>query len=482
MRFEDSDLIIISNAEPYVHNREGDEIVCENLAGGLTSALDSLIQKTGGVWIAWGRGDADFEVVDSNGKIRMPEGEESFELKRIDLSEKEIENFYLGFSNEVLWPICHSFPEKAALEDYYSSEEMWETYKKVNQRYADAAIEEIEGGEFIWVHDYHLTLVPGMIKKECPNSNIAFFWHIPWPPWEMFGNIPWRTDIMDGMLNSDFIGFHTVSLKENFLYCAKRIGRDVNEENSTVSDGDNTAKVDFIPLGVDFDKFDSLASSESNKKKARELRENISSRNIILGVDRLDYTKGIPQRLRAFELFLEQNPEFLGEVTLVQRIPPSRISADEYQSILRRINRVIGEINGKFEEAKWTPIKSFHRFLPDQEDLIPYYLAADVALVTPLVDGMNLVSKEWIATADDGVLILSEFAGAAEELTEALSVNPHNTRQVAQSIKEALTMPKEERKERLKRLKERVKERDLEWWREEFVKRWLKVYENDSEV
>lgn len=286
---------------------------------------------------------------------------------------------------------------------------------------------------------------------------------------------------MDGMLHSDFVGFHTPSLKNNFLRTADRVGRAVDRGKSTVDFEGGTTKVDSIPLGIDFEKFDKKANSEEMKEDAKKLRQDLSSEKIILGVDRLDYTKGIPQRLRAFELFLEQNPEFQGRVTLVQRIPPSRISAEEYRSILRRINRIIGEINGRFEEAQWTPIKSFHRFLSDQSQLIPYYKAADVALVTPLIDGMNLVSKEWIASSDDGVLILSEFAGAAEEMPEAIRVNPYDTRGVAEGIKKALTMSKEERIGRLTKLKDRVRNKDLEWWRKEFIRRWLSVYGEEIE-
>ncbi|KXA96848.1 alpha,alpha-trehalose-phosphate synthase [candidate division MSBL1 archaeon SCGC-AAA259I09] len=473
MDSEDYNLILVSNAEPYAHRRKGEEIEQEKLAGGLTSALDPLMQKIDGVWIAWGRENADFEVLNSEGKVRVPD-ENGYELKRLKLTEKEVDGFYLGFSNEILWPICHSFPERSSLSNYRSCEKKWEIYSDVNRKYADMVLEELEGNDLIWIHDYHLSLVPRMIRKENTEANISTFWHIPWPPWEIFGSLPWREEIIEGLVASDFLGFHTPTIKENFFSCARNIGMNIIEEKSLVNRKGSETRVASIPLGIDYNWFNSLSNKDKYNKKAEKLRKRIPGQKIIVGIDRLDYTKGIPERLRAFELFLEENPEFQGEVTLVQRIPPSRSSVKEYQSILNQINRLVGEINGKFEKADWTPIKSFHRFLSKQEQLIPYYMIADVGLVTPLIDGMNLVSKEFIACTDDGVLVLSEFAGAAEELKEAIQVNPYNVRETAQGIKKALTMTPRERKERITQLKKRVKENDLGKWREKFIKNWLR--------
>lgn len=472
MNLKDGKLILVSNAEPYAHERREGKIVREKLAGGLTSALDPLMQEVGGVWIAWGRGEADFEVLDSEGKIRVPD-ENGYELKRIDLSEEEVEGFYLGFSNQILWPLSHSFPERSTLRDYQNTEKNWKTYKKVNRKYAEAIVEEMEGEECVWIHDYHLTLVPRIIREEHPNAKIGFSWHIPWTSWKIFGSLPWRGEIMDGLLASDFIGFHTPHITENFLSCAEKLGMKVEKESSIIKGQNGRTKASAVPIGIDYEWFNSLSKKDEFKEKTQELKENISAERIIVGVDRLDYTKGIPERLRAFELFLEEYPEFQGEVTLVQRIPPSRSSVEEYQSILDRINRIVGEINGKFEKPTWVPIKSFHRFLPEQEQLIPYYSAADVALVTPLADGMNLVCKEYVASTDDGVLVLSEFAGASEELEEAIQVNPYDIREVAKGIKKALTMPEDERKRRLNKLKKRIKEKDLNAWRDCFLENWL---------
>lgn len=469
----DRPLIMVSNAEPYAHrwNEEG-EIEMEKLAGGLTSAMDPLMQDVGGVWVAWGREDADFEVLDSDGKVSVPE--DQYELKRLELSEDEVKGFYLGFSNEVLWPISHSFLGRATLDEFRDCEENWKVYREVNRKYAEAVLEEYDGNELIWVHDYHLSLVPEMVREEYPDADIAYFWHIPWPPWEVFGSLPWRGEVMDGLLSSDFIGFHNSHFTNNFFTCAEKLGyADNREENIIIGPNGGRTKVSPIPLGVDYEWFNSLSNKPDLKRRARELRKKFPAEKIVLGIDRLDYTKGIPERLRAFEVFLEEYPEFRGKVTLVQRIPPSRSSVSEYQSILNQINRIIGEINGRFEKADWSPIKSFHRFLPDQEQLIPYYMIADVALVTPLADGMNLVCKEFVSSVDDGVLILSEFAGAWRELEEAIHVNPYDAKGVADAIEKALTMPEEERKRRLSKLVEQVRENDLTAWRENFMEEWL---------
>ncbi len=477
MDFKDQRLILASNAEPYAHKYGEDGIEQEKLAGGLTTALNPLMQKYGGVWIAWGREEADFEVVNSENKVKVPD-ENGYDLKRLKLSEKEVEKFYRGFSNEILWPLCHSFPEKTTLSDYKDSEDRWETYKKVNHKFADAILAELEENDLVWVHDYHLALVPKLIREERPDAEIALFWHIPWPPWEMFGSLPWREEIIEGMLSGDFLGFHTNQVKNNFLSCAEKMDYEVDWGMELARRKMNRAKVSAVPLGIDHEWFTNLTAKEEYKQKAKELKEKIPAETIILGVDRLDYTKGIPERLRSFEHFLEDNPRFQGKVTLVQRIPPSRRSVPEYQSILNRINMLIGEINGKFERALWTPIKSFHRFLPEQEQLVPYYMAADVGLVTPLIDGMNLVCKEYIASTNNGALVLSEFAGAAEELKEAIQVNPYDIQEVADGIKQALTMSDKEKQDRLQKMKERVIRNDLDNWREKFLEKWLKAEED----
>ncbi len=351
MNIEIKRLILVSNAEPYAHKYGKEGIKQEKLAGGLTSALNPLMQKTGGVWVAWGREEADFEVVNSENKVKVPD-ENGYDLKRLKLSEREVEKFYRGFSNEILWPLFHSFPEKTTLSDYKDSEDRWGTYQDVNQKFADAVLEEYGENDLIWVHDYHLALVPKLIRKEKPDAEIAIFWHIPWPPWEMFGSLPWREEIIEGMLSSDFLGFHTNQVKNNFLSCAERMDYEVDWGMELTRRENNRSKVSAVPLGIDHEWFTSRTKKEEFKKKAKELKEKIPAETIILGVDRLDYTKGIPERLRSFEHFLEDNPTFQGKVTLVQRIPPSRRSVKEYQSILDRINMLIGEINGKFEKAE----------------------------------------------------------------------------------------------------------------------------------
>ncbi len=463
--------VLVSNGEPYAHRYDDGEVVCEKIAGGLTTALDPMMRENGGLWVAWGRGEADFEVLDAESKIKVPPGEGDYALKRIRLTDSEVEGFYVGFANEILWPICHSFLDKAEL-----AEEDWQTYQEINRRFARAALEEIKSKGLIWVHDYHLSLVPRLIREEQTDARLALFWHIPWPSWEIFRTLPWREEIMEGLLGSDFIGLHTPGLVKNFLDCAKATGHQVDRSRSTVTVGEREVKISCVPLGVDYKWFANLSAREGMKKEAQVLRDTFESDTVILGVDRLDYTKGIPQRLKAFELLLKENPDLREKVKLVQRIPPSRTQVPKYQKLGEEINELIGEINGKYQEEDWVPVRSFHQFFPEQEQLIPYYLAADVALVTPLIDGMNLVSKEYIACSEDGVLILSEFAGAAGQLEEAIQVNPYNPIEVKEAIKKAISMPDEERKTRLTKLKKRVSERDLSWWREKILHEWLSIY------
>ncbi len=473
MNLEGRRLVVVSNAEPFTHRREGEEIVCEKQAGGLTSAINPVMENTDGLWIAWGRGDeVDFDVLNSESKVKVPD-EDGYTLKRIKLSRKEVDEFYLGFSNSILWPISHSFLEKSILKDYSSAKSYWETYYEVNKKYAEAVIDEYQENDLIWVHDYHLILVPKMIREELPEADIAYFWHIPWPPWEIFGAIPWGEEIMDGLLGTDFVGFHANRYLDNFLSCAEMMGKKVDKKRPRIREGSRVTRASTVPIGIDYDLYSSIPKKEKAKEKAQYLKDEIEAEKIIVSVDRLDYTKGIPQRLKAFELFLEEYPEFQGKVTLVQRIPPSRRSVEEYQTIRNRINRILGRINGEYSKADWTPVKSFHRFLPDLEELVPYYSIADVGLVTPLNDGMNLVCKEYVAASDDGVLVLSDFAGAAEELREALHVNPYDTQEVADGIKEAVCMKEDERRDRLQKLKKRVKEKDLDWWRKEFMRKWV---------
>lgn len=467
--FDQKRLVLVSNGEPYKNIYQGNDLELEKLAGGLTTGLDPMMQKNDGLWIAWGRGEADFEAVDQDNKIRVPD-DKGYTLKRIKLSEAEKNGFYYGFSNEVMWPISHTFISKANFKEEY-----WQSYKKVNQKYADNIKEELQEDDLVWIHDYHLALVPGILKEDS-DTKISLFWHIPWPAWEAFRTIPWRKEILEGMLASDFLAFHTDLFVYNFLSCAEKIGAEVDFSKREVYYQGSKTKVESVPLGIDYQKFNNLSEDEDYLKKADEIKKSYAADNLIFAVDRLDYTKGIGERLKGIDRFFEKYPEYQSEVTFVQRIAPSRTGIAEYQEMKERIERKIAEINGKYQKDQWVPVKYFYASVP-QKELLPYYKAADLALITALIDGMNLVAKEYLAVQDSGVLLLSEFAGAAEYLDSALKVNPYNTEALADSIYQGLEMSESEKQERLKEAQLDLKNYDINWWRDYFLKKWIDSYE-----
>ncbi len=469
---QDKRTIIVANAEPYEHvfDEEG-EVSQKKVPGGLTTGLDPLMSDSENLWIAWGRGEADFEVTDKDQKISVPD-EDGYTLKRVKLSKKEKEGYYYGFANETLWPLCHSFPERTRFD-----RENWKTYKKVNKKFAKSVMDELEENDRVWIHDYHLTLVPKMIKEENPEAEIGLFWHIPWPPWEIFGILPSRKDIMTGMMSADFIGFHTPWLVHNFFDTVSKLGGAVKAHNNLASIDDEQAVVKDIPFGIDCEAY---TPTEKQRKEAEELRNSFSSEKLILSLDRLDYTKGIDKRLDAIRRFFQKHPEYLGKVTFIQRVTPSRDEVTEYQDIKENIERQVANINGEFQKEDWVPIRYFYQYLP-QEKLIKYYLASDIALITPLIDGMNLVSKEFVCSKEKGVLILSEFAGAAESLNEAIQVNPNNPDEVSDAIYEALNYPEEKKRRLFQRMSEKIERMDINWWRNKFLEEWELSYHQSKE-
>lgn len=461
-------LVLVSNGEPYKHVFENQEIKQEKLAGGLTTGLDPMMQEAKGLWIAWGRGEADFEVVDQENKIKVPD-DNGYTLKRIKLSEKEKNGFYYGFSNEVMWPICHTFISKANFKKEY-----WDSYKKVNKKFADNIKEELQEDDLVWIHDYHLALVPGFLAES--DAKTSLFWHIPWPAWEAFRTIPWRQEILEGMLSADFLGFHTDSFVYNFLNCAKKIGAEVDFSAREIHYQGSKTRVESIPLGIDYQRMHNLAQDEEYLKRAKKVKENYTTEKLVFAVDRLDYTKGIEERLEAIRRFFEKYPEYQCKVTFVQRIAPSRTGIEEYQQMKDSIEKMVGEINGKYQKDEWQPIKYFYGSVP-QEELLPYYKAADLGLITASIDGMNLVAKEYLAVQDSGVLLLSEFAGAAEYLDSAIKVNPYDVEALADSIYQGLEMPETEREERVQTAQAALKKYDINWWRDHFLEMWLDSYE-----
>lgn len=460
-------LIVVANAEPYAHEIEEEELVQIPVPGGVTTALAPLLKKDD-LWIGWGRGGADFEVVDERNIMKI--WDKGYYLKRVRLSPEERDNFYLGFSNQCLWPIFHSFNEKACF-----SGEFWKAYKEVNQKYTEAAREELKEEDYVWVHDYQLMLVPEDLRRLSTGkkTKIAFFLHIPWPSWESFRKIPWREELTRGILGSDIIGFHTERYVSNFLDCAEELGYSIDRKRKTVINEGRKISTTAIPLGIDYGFF----SHYRNHRKVRKLQADIGTESLVISVDRMDYTKGIKERLNAFERFLADNEEFHQKVALVQRLAPSRNTIPEYGQIKSEIDQKISEINGKYQTPEWVPVRHFFESV-SQKEIISYYQSAKVALITPLIDGMNLTAKEYIACQDPedpGVVVLSEGAGAAEQLKDVLLVNPHDIKSVAEALKKALVMSLEERKERYQKLLRNVKKENAQWWKEQFLKKWFSL-------
>ncbi|WP_339106336.1 trehalose-6-phosphate synthase [Haloterrigena salinisoli] len=476
-------LIVVSNRQPYRHEYEtesqgsgsGDErstgnssITVDEPTGGLTAGLDPVVQASEGTWIAWGDGEADFDVADDDGCIAVPPGDESYTLQRIDLSEEAVDSYYYGFSNRVLWPLCHGFVD---LIENRSNDFEW--YRTVNERFADAVAEHAEADSIVWVQDYHFGLAPRMIRESVPQSTtVAQFWHIPWPTTTTYQHCPAGRDILEGLLGNDLLGFHIERYAERFLDCVERYlpAADVDRTQRTVSYDGGTTRVVATPMGVDAPSHDANARSiESSQISSLFDRYDISSDTVLgLGVDRLDYSKGIPERLAAIERFLERSPEWHGEFTFLQTATPSRTDIDAYQRYGELVRSEVTRINRRFGTDDWEPIVYTEDYLSNEE-LSGLYRRADLMVVSPLVDGMNLVAQEYVAANvdGDGVLVLSEGTGAHERLgSHALTIDPTDVDGFATQLEAAVAMPSRERQHRMNTLRNRVFDGDLEWWME----------------
>ncbi len=423
------------------------------------------------LWIGWsGLTDEDIPdgLEDEIDKALQDNG-----CAKVKLNAKEVDGFYYGFSNRTIWPLFHYFLEYSEFELTY-----WETYKAVNQKFADAIIENSSEDDTIWVHDYQLMLVPQMVREKRPDTTIGFFLHIPFPSFEIFRTLPWREEILEGLLGSDLIGFHTYDYERHFLSSVRRlIGLDVSFNEIYLDN--RVIKVDSFPMGIDYKKFRDAAVNHDSKSK--ENRSDLQVRldnhkasapdtKLILSIDRLDYSKGIAKRINAFEYFLQKYPEYKEKVRLIILAVPSRSNVPQYQLLKKEVDELVGRINGELSTVNWTPIWYFYRSLPF-ESLIDLYTSSDIAWLTPLRDGMNLVAKEYIATRTDksGVLILSEMAGSAYEMNEALLINPNNFEQQADTLKQAFNMPLEEQISRNTFLQKRLERYNVEVWANEFM-------------
>jgi alpha,alpha-trehalose-phosphate synthase [UDP-forming] len=459
---ENRTLIVLSNREPYEHVRtpEG-QVEVRQPPGGLVSALDPTMRLTHGVWVAWGSGDADADTTDADGRLSVPPGEASYTLRRVWLDEGDIEGFYLGFSNTALWPLCHML-----VQHFEFRREHWERYKAVNRRFAAALADEARRSArqpLIWVQDYHFALVAAYLRELDPSLFVQIFWHIPFPPPDIWGLLPNRAHeaLLRGLLGNDLIGFHTERHAQNFLACVSEFIPEaaVDVRRLTVSLAGRIISVGAFPISIDVDRLEKLARSPQAEREARLLRERYAGDDCQLGisVDRADYTKGIPQRLKALELLWEQCPELRGRFTMIIVVPPSRSELEAYRALGRDIEDTVMRINERFGTDQWTPLVLVAHNV-DADLLAAVYRAADLCLISSLQDGMNLVAKEFIACQLDerGVLVLSRFAGAALETEAAVLINPFNVDGFMEGIRLAIEMPVEERRERMQHLRRQL--------------------------
>jgi len=393
-----------------------------------------------------------------------PAEDPDFLVRRVPLSTEELDNYYYGMANRVLWPVSHYLIQHLELKN-----EFIDTYRDVNKRFAEAVLEESpnDPDEIIWVQDYHLMLAPRHIREARPDATIGHFWHIPWPAMEVFRILPWAREMLRGMLGCDLIGFHVQEYVDNFIESAEvLLGAEVTD-NSVHWNG-HTTRVEAHPIGIEVGRFQSMADTEEVTTKAERLRDRLGTEHIVIGIDRLDYTKGILSRLTAFEQFLEDNPEYHGTVSFYQIATPSRTKVESYQQLKREVDEAVGRINGQFARDNWVPVNYRYRTYT-QFELCAFYRAADAALITPLRDGMNVVTQEFVTATQNGVLILSELTGAAYLLPEAVQVNPYDQGGLASAIKQAIEMPEAEKQERLAGLKSTVEELDVHRWADAFL-------------
>jgi trehalose-6-phosphate synthase len=466
--------VVVSNREPYVHSFSGDEIITQVPASGLTVALDPMMQACGCTWIAHGGGDADRRVVDSNNKVGVPPGEPKYSLKRVWLSKEEEDGYYYGFSNQALWPLCHIVYTRPVFEEY-----QWNIYQKVNDLFAQSVLDEIgDKKAFVFIQDYHLALLSRLIRKRNTKVITAQFWHIPWPNPQAFRRCPWQEQILDGLLGNDMLGFHVRSQCNNFLQTVDRaIEARVDWEKYEVTFGGRTTAVHPFPISVDFDAIsqESGAQDTATEMKRLKIRLGLRQQAIGVGMDRIDYTKGIPERLKALDRLLQKYPDYKEKFVFIEAGVPSRVHIPEYKRLNDEIDSIVEDINWRRGTAEWKPIV-YLRELISPVTLMALRRIADFFVVSSLHDGMNLVAKEFVASRidEDGVLILSPFTGAARELTDALQVNPFATDYFAESIRTALEMPKVERQRRMRKMREVVRENNIYKWSADIVTELLR--------
>ncbi len=461
-------LILVSNRLPINLTKGENGFEITPSIGGLATALSSFYKDFNSIWVGWtgitldGLDEKDLDQVRSGLKEQRCRG--------VFLSEADIESYYEGFSNKTIWPLFHYFITQTKM-----NQEDWESYQRVNESFAEEILKIVEKDDTVWIHDYHLFLLPRLLRQKMPELSIGFFLHIPFPSSEVFRILPWRNEILRGIMGADLIGFHTYDYVLHFISSVRRL---LGHENSLgyIEAGPRTVKVSSFPISIDFEYFSNAPKSPKVMKEKQEILKTVENRKIIMSIDRMDYTKGIPQRIRAYGRFLEKYPKYHEKVTLINVASPSRIGVDTYHDLKLEVEQLVGEVNGKYTKLGWVPIWYIFQGIP-QNQLLALYCSADVALITPLRDGMNLIAKEYIVSKSDhkGVLILSELAGAAKELGEALHVNPNNIEEIADAIFEALEMPEKKQIRSNRIMRDRIRKYDIDKWASDFFSELQKV-------
>jgi trehalose-6-phosphate synthase len=483
-RLRGSSLFVVSNREPYEHVHGSSGIEVRVPASGLVTALEPILYACDGTWIAHGAADADREMVDANDRLRVPPDHPHYTLRRIWLTKEEEQGYYLGFANEGIWPLCHI----AHTRPVFRAED-WEHYQRVNEKFAQAVLDEIDTAEkpFVLIQDYHFALLPRLIKSKRPDARVAIFWHIPWPNAEAFGICPWQRELLDGLLGADLVSFHIQAHCNNFLESVDQsLECRIEWDRFTVNRNDHITLVRPHPISVALPEPTEVTepgiSAEQNRA---DILAQVGAETLFLGVgvDRIDYTKGIVERFRGIESFLDKFPHYKEQFTFVQFGAPSRTSIKRYKDFVAEVAAEADRINRRLQSERWKPIVLFSRHSSHQE-IEPYYKAADFCLVTSLHDGMNLVAKEFVVSRadEDGVLILSQFTGASRELHDALLVNPYDINQIADMIRKALEMPAEERQLRMKRMRRVVREHNVYRWAAELISELAEIRLDSPEM
>ena len=456
--------MVVSNRAPFRIVRKADTTRIEPTVGGVATTFLHLLELHGGLWVAWSGG------IDTPPALGIPAENPRFSINFLGLSEKRIAHYYWGMCNRGLWPLMHMMPQYC----HFAARD-WAEYRVVNRNFGRRCLGLLQASDTIWIQDFHLALLPALLRAGGSKQPIGFFWHIPFPPADILKILPWHKELLEGMLGADLIGFHTPAHTSAFFECCEKLlGSKVDRVRGCVFGGGRTTKVGAYPIGVPVGYFEQLSSDPKVKRRLAQIKRGVGVEKIVLGVDRLDYTKGLVQRLEAFERFLEKNPQYHRRVTLVQIAVPSRTRVPEYLALARQVENLVVHIVTRFSTEGWLPIRYLYKQY-DPEVLVAYYLAADIALVTPLADGMNLVAKEYVAARSDegGVLILSELAGAAVELKSALLVNPYNIDQIALQLRHALELDPTERRRRMRTLRAIVRNNTLTEWSRSFLKALL---------